>query len=274
MAALLGCPSRIGGRVGDDALGRRLLGFWRDAGVDTTHVVVDPERPTGIYVNERGSEGPGRFDYHRRDSAGASLEPADLDDGFFQDLGALHVTGITLAVSASSRAAAEAAVEGARASGALVSVAVNHRPALGADAEQVAAFARTADVVFIAADEAEAVFGSADPAALANALRKVREVVLTLGAGGCVLLADGGRRSAPALEVELVDAAGAGDALAGAYLATRLAGGTPAEAVAVGSAAAGLSCRARGCALSYPGREEVERSLSGSPGRSAGAGSL
>lgn len=274
MAALLGCPSRIGGRVGDDALGRRLLGFWRDAGVDTTHVVVDPQRPTGIYVNERGSEGPGRFDYHRRDSAGASLEPADLDDGFFRDLGALHVTGITLAVSASSRAAAQAAVGRARTAGALVSLSVNHRPALGAPADHVAALARDADVVFVAADEAHAVFGSAGESALAEALGGVPEVVLTLGAGGCVLLASGARTAAPALEVELVDAAGAGDALAGAYLATRLAGGTPAEALTVGSTAAGLSCRARGCALSYPGRDEVERSLAGAPGRSAGAGSL
>jgi 2-dehydro-3-deoxygluconokinase len=274
MAARLGCPARIGGRVGDDTLGRRLLDFWRAAGVDTTHVAVDPQRPTGIYVNERGSEGPSRFDYHRRGSAGASLEPADLAPAFFRDLGALHVTGITLAVSTSSRAAAEAAVERVRAAGALVSLAVNHRPALGADAGRVAALAREADVVFVAADEAAAVFGSAEPAALASALRNVGEVVLTLGADGCLLFADGRRTVAPALEVELVDAAGAGDALAGAYLATRLAGGTPAEALAVGSTAAGLSCRGRGCALSYPGRDEVERRLSGSPGRSAGTGSL
>jgi 2-dehydro-3-deoxygluconokinase len=274
MAARLGCAARIAGRVGDDTLGARLLAFWRAAGVDTTHVVVDPERPTGLYVNERGRDGPHRFDYHRRGSAGASLEPADLAPELFRDLGALHVTGITLAVSASSRAAADSAVERARASGALVSVAVNHRPALGGDAWQVAELAREADVVFVAGDEAEAVFGAAGEAALASALCDVREVVLTFGAGGCVLLAGGRRTAAPALEVELVDAAGAGDALAGAYLATRLAGGTPEEALAVGSTAAGLSCRARGCALSYPSRDEVERRLSSRPGRSARAGSL
>ena len=274
MAALLDRPARLAGRVGDDALGRRLLGFWREAGVDTAYVVVDPERPTGIYVNERGREGPGGFDYHRRESAGAGLEPADLDAGFFRGLGALHVTGITLAVSASSRAAAESAVESARAAGALVSVAVNHRPALGGPSEHIAALARSADVVFVAADEAQAVFGCADAASLATALRDVRELVVTLGADGCVLLAGGVRTAVGALEVELVDAAGAGDALAGAYLATRLAGGTPAEALAVGATAAGLSCRARGCALSYPTRDEVERRLPGSPGTTAGGGSL
>lgn len=274
MAALLGCPARIAGRVGDDALGRRLLGFWRDAGVDTAHVVVDRRRPTGLYVNERGSEGPDRFDYHRRGSAGVGLEPADLGAGFFRGLGALHVTGITLAVSASSRAAAESAVESARAAGALVSVAVNHRPALGGPSEHIAALARAADVVFVSADEAPPVFGCADTASLSAALRDVRELVVTLGADGCVLVAEGVSTPARALEVELVDAAGAGDALAGAYLATRLAGGTPAEALAVGATAAGLSCRARGCALSYPSRDEVERRLPGLPGTTAEGGSL
>ena len=32
MAARLGCEARLAGRVGDDALGRRLLAFWREAG--------------------------------------------------------------------------------------------------------------------------------------------------------------------------------------------------------------------------------------------------
>jgi len=41
MAARLGCVTRIGGRVGDDALGRRLGAFWEETGVDTSHVVRD-----------------------------------------------------------------------------------------------------------------------------------------------------------------------------------------------------------------------------------------
>jgi 2-dehydro-3-deoxygluconokinase len=61
-----------------------------------------------------------------------------------------------------------------------------------------------------------------------------------------------------AFAVDVVDSAGAGDALAGAYLASRLAGAPPEVALDVGAVAAGLSCRARGCARSYPDRPELE----------------
>lgn len=259
MAARLGCEARLAGRVGDDALGRRLLAFWREAGVDTAAVVVDPEAPTGIYVNERGREGLHRFDYHRSGSAGSRLRPADLTAAFFAGLGMLHVTGITLAVSAGSRAAALAAAARAREAGAGVSLAVNHRPALAADPAPIAELARRADVVFTSAEEAAAVFGTSEPARLASLLPDVAELVVTRGGEGSVLVAEGRQAVVPALAVDVVDAAGAGDALAGAYLAARLAGADAPRALAVGAAAAGLSCRARGCALSYPSRDEVER---------------
>ena len=256
MAARMGVAARLGGRVGDDALGRRLLAFWSEIGVDVRHVLVDSRAPTGIYVNERGAEGLHRFDYHRRGSAGSRLAPGDIPDTFLDGLGVLHVTGITLAVSSSSRDAALELAERARARGARVSLAVNHRPALGGDAAALAEAAGTADIVFVSEEEAATVFGEADAAKLAATLG-CGELVLTRGDRGAVLVAGDDRDDVPSLPVVPVDAAGAGDAIAGAYLAARLAGEVPRRALRLGVAAAGLSCRARGCALSYPSRAEV-----------------
>ena len=64
---------------------------------------------------------------------------------------------------------------------------------------------------------------------------------------------------------EVGKSVGAGDALAGAYLAGRLSGLGPEGALRLGIAAAALSCRARGCALSYPSRDEVERAARAMP---------
>ena len=50
----------------------------------------------------------------------------------------------------------------------------------------------------------------------------------------------------------VVNAAGAGDAFAGAYLARRLAGQPPATALAWAVAASAHSVTRRGCASSYP----------------------
>jgi sugar/nucleoside kinase (ribokinase family) len=104
MAAREGAAAGLVGRVGRDALGRRAAAFWGAAGVDVTTLVGDDGGPTGIYVNELGGDGAHRFDYHRARSAGSRLCRDDLPAGALAACRILHVTGITLAVSASSAA--------------------------------------------------------------------------------------------------------------------------------------------------------------------------
>jgi 2-dehydro-3-deoxygluconokinase len=256
MAARAGTIARLGARVGDDAVGRALLMFWRKAGIDVDHIRIADDAPTGIYVNERMHDGSHRFDYHRRGSAGSGLTADDLADSFFDGLGVLHTSGISVAVVPGT---AEACVERARRFGAAISFAVNHRPTLGGDPDALLAAARSADVVFVSVDEAQALLGTFSPDDVPAALgSSASEVVVTAGADGALLSHDGAATAVAAPAVEAIDAAGAGDALAGAYLAARLQDLTPAEALRRGVAAAALSCRSFGCALSYPSAAEVE----------------
>jgi 2-dehydro-3-deoxygluconokinase len=259
MAARLGAIARLCGRVGDDALGRELLAFWRRTSVDTTSVRVDPTAPTGLYVNERLRDGGSRFHYHRRGSAGSGLAPDDVGDAFLDGLRVVHYTGVTLAVSDGAAEAAREAARRGRARSATVSLAVNHRPALGGDAFALLAAARAADVVFVSTEESETLLGTTDPGEIARALGgRTRELVVTRAGEGAVVVADSTVSAVAAPQVEVVDAAGAGDALAGAYLASRLAGHEPPSALARAVAAASLSCRAYGCALSYPDAAAVD----------------
>lgn len=256
MAARLG-GARLCGRVGGDALGRRLLEFWRRNGVDTSAVSVD-DAPTGIYVNERLLGGGCRFHYHRSGSAGSRLSTEDVTDGFLAGLDALHFTGITLAISTSAAAAARLAARRAREQGALVSFAVNHRPALQGDVHEVAACARAADVVFVSLEDADAVFAADGPSEIARALVSGQgEIVITLGADGAVAYVHGAEVRIRAPEAEIVDATGAGDALAGVYLAERIAGASVERALTRAVTAATLSCRFFGAALSYPQSSEL-----------------
>jgi 2-dehydro-3-deoxygluconokinase len=256
MAARAGIGARLAARVGADALGRALLGFWGAEGVDVGHVQIEADAPTGIYVNERTPGSAHRFDYHRRGSAGSLLAPEDIAPAFISGLAVLHTSGISLAVVG---AATAAAAERARAAGALISFAVNHRPKLDSDPEAVLAAARGADVVFISAEEAELLLETSAIEEVRGALgHDPRELVVTLGANGAAIAAGNEVLTIRAPAVDAVDAAGAGDALAGAYLAARIRGLDPEPALRRGVAAAALSCRAFGCALSYPAGAEIE----------------
>jgi len=263
MAARLGADARLISRVGADAAGRLLLDFWRRAGVDVSGVRVDPRAPTGVYINERDERNVHAFSYHRVGSAATGLDGSDVPDEAIAPLDVLHVTGITLSISSGARAAAEQAVDAARRLGVLVSFGVNHREALHPPTPVLAAMARRADLVFLSVDDARHVLGVTAPHEVAAALRGAREVVLTDGPRPATALAGGAAVEITPPTVPLVDAAGAGDALAGAYLATRLGGARVADALAAGVAAGALSCRAGGCALSYPTAAEVAAALAG-----------
>jgi 2-dehydro-3-deoxygluconokinase len=251
MAARLGHEARLCSRVGVDALGRLLVTFWRESGVDLRWVIADDSAPTGVYVNERTADG-GRFHYHRRESAGSRLAAGDVPDAFLDGLAFVHTTGVTLAISASASDAARGAAQRARKRGIATSFAVNHRPALAGDVAQLLVEARASDVVFVSDEEGRLLFETDEPKEIAAGFGgRPGEVVVTCGGGGAVVVVDGAPSHVAAPPVEVVDAAGAGDALAAAYLCARIEGVDPGRALERGVAAASLSCLEHGCALSY-----------------------
>src|SRR5262245_42741051 len=71
--AALGVPASWVSAVGDDALGRAVIAAIAESGVDTRAVLVDPERPTGLYLKEIGPGGGVR--YYRSGSAASHLGP-------------------------------------------------------------------------------------------------------------------------------------------------------------------------------------------------------
>ena len=266
MAARLGLRARIAGRVGHDPLGERLVRFWAKQGLELDAVRRDPAAPTGMYVNEPGPNGGHRFSYWRTGSAGSRLQATDLPDSWFDDLGVLVVTGVTLAVSASSAEAAARAIKLARTRGIPVACVLNHRAALGGGIEQLAGLARASNIVIGSLDEANAVFGTTDWAGLRTVLRPgPSELALTDGDRPAVVV-DGSRatqQDVPAVAVR--NAAGAGDAFAGAYLASRLLGRSPTASLAWAVAAASLSVQEHGCAASYPDLEQTASVVPGLP---------
>jgi 2-dehydro-3-deoxygluconokinase len=260
-AVRFGLRSRLLGRVGSDGVGTALLDFWSAEGIDVSHVRRDLKAPTGIYLNERLRNGAHRFAYWRYGSAGSRLTPADMRPSFFDDLGVLVVTGVTLAISPSCAQTARAVIAQARRRSVPVACVVNHRPQLGADPELLTKTIAESRFVFASVDDLVGVFGDLDQARaeLVSSGPPGRELAITAGQASVTLAhADEVISQAPPT-VDVRDAAGAGDAFAGAYLASRLAGQTPAASLSRAVAAASLSVGAPGCASSYPTAEAADR---------------
>lgn len=266
MAATMGARTQFVGRLGDDAVGRRLYAFWKLRGVGTEHVTFDPSRATGIYVNRHGDDGHHRFDYHRTGSAGSSLNEADVERVPLDNVARVHFTGIGIAVSPTSARACSALVKRARGAGVGISFALNVRPRLAPSLTVLREAAAAADVVFVSGEDAALVYGNVDKA-VDSLAKTAQELVVTDGGHGATLYTQSGtvHHSPPAVDV--VDAAGAGDALAGAYLAARVRGDDEATALLEGVVAGALSCRSFGCAASYPSKADVHAGCATTGGR-------
>jgi 2-dehydro-3-deoxygluconokinase len=251
------------GRIGPDAAGDLIERRLRAEGVHA--IAVRDQAFTGLMVKYRRTSGLLNVDYHRAGSAGSRLTPADVPVALLESARILHVTGITPALSDSARVTVFHAVEAARAAGVTVSVDVNYRSKLWSrfDAAPVLRdLVSRADLVFAGPDEAALVLGGSD--SLLDALAELgpAEVVIKDGARGCTALIEGERHAAKALDVEVVDSVGAGDAFVAGYLADRLAGAGPAERLATAVAVGGFAVTVPGDCEGLPSRVELAALLS------------
>jgi sugar/nucleoside kinase (ribokinase family) len=192
-AAALGAEARFVGRLGADAAGELLVRELRDRGVEVCGPVAGR---TGVVVSI-ASAGDRTMASDR--GAAPELAPQDLDPAWF-DCDVLHLSGYSLLREPIASAAGSAAAH-ARDRGATISFDVS-TSTLVDDAFRARAQALAPDLVFATEAEREAM---AD---------LETRWVLKRGARG--LTVDG--RDHAAVDVEVVDTTGAGDALAAGFL--------------------------------------------------------
>lgn len=258
--ARLGTASRFVGRVGDDPFGRRVCAVLVAAGVDTGHVEVDPEAPTGLYLKDPHHPAA-KVHYYRRGSAATGLRrvpPAAL-----VGVDHVHLTGITPALSAHCAALVESLFSRGQGT---VSFDVNFRPALWSAAVAGPALLRLAaraHTLFVGLDEAATLWGARTPEDVRVLLPGVPELVVKDGGAPAAAFTTHGRVDVPAPVVDVVEPIGAGDAFAAGYLAARRAAATPAAALRSGHLLAAAVLGVRGDHGSAPGPALRAMALSG-----------
>jgi ribokinase len=242
--------------MGKDDASESLLEVLRDAGVralvrrtaeptGTALITVDESAENVIVVN-----------------SGANAALTDLTD---DELGAIRSADVLLMqlevpLATVLRAAATARQAGTR-------VVLNAAPIQPLPAELL----ELVDLLIVNEHEAAEVAGGVEPAdhaALAAAvLALVPSAVITLGADGALVLADGETRHVPGHRVDAVDTTGAGDTFCGALVAALDADGAALSAGSLGraaewaTAAAALAVQRPGAVPAIPTVAEVEEYL-------------
>ena len=230
---------------GDDPFSRDQMAFLRENGIGTAASPAIAGARPGLYaITLTGAERS--FTYWRSDSAARRLadDPGLLSKSL-ENRSLIYFSGITLAIlDPAARRNLIAAVEKARGAGSLVAFDPNYRARLWADAATARqaiteAFAVT-DIALPTYPDEQALFGDATPEATANRLKQagVREIVVKNGEDPALVTAGAMAEMVPAIRVVAIDTTGAGDAFNGGYLAGRLAGRQPGEAVRCGHAVA------------------------------------
>lgn len=251
-AARAGADVTLIAATGADEAGKAAHRLWADEGIATDDAlsVGDAATGTALIVVEAGGQNMIVID----PGANARLSPAAVEARRDLVAGAGLVVGqLETPLPAMIEAFSIARRGGAR-------TLLNAAPAPASLPEELRALIDILIVNEIEALQLAGMDAEADPREAAARLARTvgLAVVVTLGAGGAMLIDTAGRRAAaPALDVAVVDTTGAGDAFVGAFAARWIEDGALDAALAWGVAAGSLACTRRGVVPSLAGREEI-----------------
>jgi len=231
-------PATYVSAFGDDPFSQNQISFFAENGIGIGASPVIPGARPGLYaITLTGAERA--FTYWRSDAAARRLasDPAALAKSL-ENQALVYFSGITLAIlDAAARKTLLAEVAKARAAGSLVAFDPNYRPRLWQSREEAQAAILDAlavtDIALPTFPDEQMLFGDTAPQMTAERMGKlVGEVVVKNGEEPALIAAGGTLQPVPAQHVAVpVDTTGAGDSFNGGYLAARLAGHPPAEAV-------------------------------------------
>lgn len=202
-----GADVKFVGSVGDDLIGRFLIKYAKDFGMDTTYIHQNPERNTTLAFVELNEEGDRSFCFYRKNTADYCMP--NVSDELIGSADIVCIGSLMLADADCVEYALDVAKR-AHGLGKIVAFDVNYRTDIFRDKESAVKTYKkilsVADIVKFSEDEVET-FTEEYVDSLTDKL-----VLITLGKNGSEWRYKGMKNRVPAITVKPVDTTGAGDA--------------------------------------------------------------
>ncbi len=247
-AARLGASVRMIGRVGMDAFGETLLKTVQHDGVDTTFIRRHPQEATGVALITLDAGGQNTIVV--APGANMRVTPEDIQ----QSAAAFEGAHLLLMQLECPLETVEAAAELAQRHG--LRVVLNPAPA------QPLSTSLLAQIDYLLPNQPELRLlaqGEADVFTAAAWLMEngVRNLAVTLGEAGALLVTSATQEKLPAFRVPVVDTVAAGDAFVAAFCVALVEGKPLRDAAAWGNAAGAIAVTRSGAQPSMPTRAEL-----------------
>lgn len=279
--ARLGLKSAMLTRVGDEHMGRFIKEELARANVDTSHVITDPQRLTGLVVLGIKDKDTFPLIFYRRDCADMAISKDDFDIDFIGSAKALLITGTHFSTE-STYAASKQALKYAKQRGTKCVLDIDYRPVLWGltslgDGEtrfisndQVSCHLQSIlgdfDLIVGTEEEIHIAGGSTDTIIALNKIRQLSDatIVLKLGSQGCTVIEKDIPNSTldfivhTGVQVDVMNVLGAGDAFMSGFLRGWIRGEPHKNACDYANACGALVVSRHGCAPATPSLEELE----------------
>lgn len=251
-------------KLGPDPFGKRIIKQMRAEGIATDDILYDDTLRTGFMLKGSTSVGDPAIYYFRAGSAASTLSPADVEGLDFSKFSAIHMTGITPALSDATRDLCRFLAAKAHEEGIFLSFDPNLRPQLWPSREVMASyineFAAQCDLFLPGIAEGEVLAGLTDHVAIAEHYRKLGAgaVVVKVGGDGAYYDAGDERGLVPGFHVShIIDTVGAGDGFAAGVLSARMEGLSWYDSVRRGNAIGAIQIMSVGDNDGLPTRAEL-----------------
>jgi len=202
-----GSEVKFVGSVGDDLIGRFLISYAKNFGMDTTYIQKDTDRNTTLAFVELNEEGDRSFCFYRKNTADYFMPK--VSDDLIKSVDTVCIGSLMLADPSCVEYALDI-IDRAHKLGKTVAFDVNYRTDIYRDTDSALKTYKkilaAADIVKFSEDEVE-IFTEDYVNSLADKL-----VLITLGKNGSEWRYDGKKNNIPTIAVNPVDTTGAGDA--------------------------------------------------------------